>query len=264
MKPTIRRLLPVLAFATAAWGQCPTSTFLDVSKYAGAGAGYPKPTLEVTCENEQLVVRSNGIPHYEFVAVTPNALVASSATYRVPLKPQRAAEPTSIPLLGRAGFAVNGIAFFGPNEGATPAVERFGDPIYNAIMDECMGHTANEYHYHAFNQACLVDGLKDGQPSPTLGYALDNFPILGPWECAGADCTKVIRMKSSWDKTGDPAIKAWEAYTYVPKDGPEYLDRCNGHTDPKGDYHYHATSTFPYIIGCYAGVVTTPAAPGGG
>lgn len=22
---------------------------------------------------------------------------------------------------------------------------------------------------------------------------------------------------------------------------------------PNGDYHYHATDTFPYILGCYAG-----------
>lgn len=259
------KLILILAAGTAfAQTTCPTNVFLDVSKYPGAGAAYPKPTLQVTCTADQMTVRGNGIPQYEFVPVTPNALAAANNVFTITTKPQKAGEVTPIPLLGTAGFAVNGIPFFGPNEGAVPQLERFGDPIYNAIMDECMGHTAMQYHYHAFNQACLVDGYRDGQPSPVLGYALDGYPIHGPYECADADCSKVIVMKSAWERTGDPKIKAWEAYTFVPKESAEYLDQCNGHQGPKGDYHYHSTNTFPYIIGCYAGVVRLQQGPGGG
>ncbi len=38
------------------------------------------------------------------------------------------------------------------------------------------------------------------------------------------------------------------------------LDECNGQVGPEGDYHYHATETFPYILGCYNGAPT----PNGG
>ena len=59
-----------------------------------------------------------------------------------------------------------------------------------------------------------------------------------------------------------PELDAWDAYRFVPKDGPEYLDRCNGHSaeDHGGKYHYHATATWPYIMGCFSG---TPSADAG-
>ena len=60
-------------------------------------------------------------------------------------------------------------------------------------------------------------------------------------------------MESGYKKIGDPEINAWDAYRFERQSGPEHLDRCNGHTGPGGDYHYHSTATFPYIIGCYSG-----------
>jgi hypothetical protein len=257
----------LLAICGPAAGQsaedCPTDALLDVSKYPGAGEQYAKPKVEGGCEGDQFIVRSNGIPHYQFVQITPGPLVEQQSVFRVPRTPELAEEPTSLPFLGRAGFAVNGIAFFGPNEGPVPAVERYGDPIYNSIMDECMGHTANEYHYHAFYQPCLAPGTGPGSPSPVLGFALDGFKIYGPYGCADADCRRVVKYRSGWDQTGDPSINAWDAYTYQERDDPERLDRCNGHTGPLGDYHYHSTDSFPYIIGCYSGTPALEQRPGG-
>lgn len=264
-----RPFIPLLAFALPlqAWAadeDCAVAeNLLDVSKFSGPGEQYEKPRVEAACEDDEVVIRSNGMPHYEFVQVTPRPLVAQDHVFRIPRHPKLADEPTSIPFLGRAGFAINGVSFFGPNEGPVPAVERYGDPIYNSIMDECLGHTANEYHYHAFHQPCLTDGVREGQPSPVLGYAFDGFPIRGPFGCADKECREVIRMQSGYKKIGDPSINAWEAYRYEKHDGPKHLDRCNGHTGPKGDYHYHSTSTFPYIIGCYSGTPILEQAPGG-
>ena len=34
------------------------------------------------------------------------------------------------------------------------------------------------------------------------------------------------------------------------------LDACNGHTGPDGNYHYHATRTYPYLNGGFHGTVT--------
>ena len=253
--------IPFLLFALASVsaaqsGPCLADAFLDVSEAPGAGPAYPRPHVEATCEGDELVVRANGIPHYEFVQVTPNPLLERNNEFRLPAKPSLADKPVPIPLLGGIGVAVNGIVIFGPNEGPVPAEEQFGDPVFNAIMDACMGHTAQEYHYHAMVQRCLSLGAKDGDPSPILGFGYDGIPIRGPWGCIDADCNKVVRHRSSWEKVREPHQDAWDAYEYVEKDGPEYLDACNGHAHDDGDYHYHVTETWPYILGCYSGTPT--------
>ena len=250
------------SLAAAQSPPCLADAFLDVSKAPGAGPEYARPRVDATCEGGELVVRSNGIPHYEFVQVTPNPLRAQDREFRLPASPQLAPRKTPIPLLGSIGLAVNGVVIFGPNEGPVPTEEQFGDPIFNAIMDACMGHTAGEYHYHALVQKCLSEGVQPGEPSPVLGFGFDGFPIRGPWGCADSECSDVIRFRSSWEQVREPHQDAWDAYEYVQKEGKEYLDACNGHTGPKGDYHYHVTETWPYVLGCYAGA--PPGRPGGG
>ena len=255
MKRTCLLLILTALAAQAQSGPCLADAFLDVSDAPGAGPPYPRPRVEAACEGEHLVIRSNGIPHYEFVQVTPNPLVEQDHEYRLPVEPRMLEEPVPIPLLGGIGVAVNGIPMFGPNEGPVPVEEQFGDPVFNAIMDTCMGHTAGEYHYHAMVQRCLSTGVKDGDPSPILGFGYDGIPIRGPWGCADAECTEVLRHRSSWEKVREPHQDAWDAYDYVEKDGAEYLDACNGHshTGQDDDYHYHITETWPYILGCFAG-----------
>lgn len=248
-------LLAVVAVPLAAEDlPCPTDVFLDVEQFPGAGDDYPKPRIEVECADDTLVVRSNGIPHYEFVQITPNPLLETNREYRFPLSPKLAEMPTPIPLLGTVGVAINGIPFFGPNEGGVP-YPGFGDPIYNSIMDACMGHTAREYHYHALVEACLAADIKPGEPSPILAYAADGFAVYGPYGCADQECSTVVKFKSSWKQLRDPEIDAWDAFRYEPRQGAEYLDRCNGHggDDHGGRYHYHVTESWPYILGCFSG-----------
>lgn len=255
-------------------GSCwQAETLLDVSKAPGAGQGYPAPTLSGHCTDTYFVVDTNNIPHYTFVQTTPNPLKEAATHYEIPLKPAMAAATTALPLLGTAGFAVNGMPFFGPNEGAQPIDSAWGDPIYNGLMDACLGHTADTYHYHSMLEKCLVATGLVAEPwtnpdpaantaSPIIGWALDGFPIYGPRDCKDASCAEVAVMLSSYAKTGDPKTNAWDAYTYMAHAGdPTYLDECNGHVGPKGDYHYHVTSGFPYILGCYKG---TPNGAGGG
>ena len=246
-------------------------TILDVSDAPGAGADYAAPELAAVCEGDELVVTGNGIPTYSYVSMTPNPLQVINQEYRIPLDPQIAAQTTDIPLLGVAGFAVNGMPWFGPNEGAFP--DPYGDPIFHGITDGCMGHTAQEYHHHALAQKCLTQAavaasepwtLADPdptQPSPVLGWALDGFPIYGPYGCTDADCNDVVEMQSSWVQIGDPSTYAWDAHEYQEQQGDQYLDRCNGRVQPDGSYGYHATATFPYILGCYTG---TPGDDAGG
>jgi hypothetical protein len=248
--------------------ECPqVLSMLDVSKAPGAGDAYAKPTLSATCTDTTFIVDSNGIPHYTFIPITPNPLVEQPGHYEIPRNPVVAAASTPLAQLGGVGFAVNGLPLFTPSEGPQPAQQAFGDPVYNGIMDPCMGHTADRYHYHALEEKCMrPSGLvsepwKNPDPpaneaSPIVGWALDGFPIYGPMECADAECASVIEIQSGYEKIGDPTTNAWDAYAWKEHAGdPAFLDECNGHVGPEGDYHYHATAGFPYIIGCYKGTV---------
>lgn len=253
-------------------------TILDVSKAPGAGPGYAAPSVSGHCTDTMFVVESNGIPHYTFVQITPNPLQAQNFHWEIPRNPAPAAATTKVPLLGLAGFAVNGLPFFGPNEAAQPAEEAWGDPIYNGIMDACLGHTSDQYHYHSMLVKCLTASGLVAEPwmnadppadeeSPIIGWAMDGYPIKGPQECADAACGSVVEMKSGYDMIGNPKTNAWDAYAWNAHPGDAtYLDECNGHTGPKGDYHYHATEGFPYIIGCYHGTPggTQQGGPDGG
>lgn len=253
--------------AGCATADCPqAATMLDVSKAPGAGDAYPKPALTAKCVGDKFVVESNDIPPYTFVQTTPNPLKANTEHFEIPRTPVYTAQTTDIPLLGVAGFAVNGLPFFGPNEAAQPANEAYGDPIYNGLMDACLGHTSpGEYHYHSMLVKCLDESSLVSEPwmnadppadvaSPVIAWALDGFPIYGPLECTDGSCATVVELKSGYDKIGDPTSHAWDAYKWGAHDGDSaYLDACNGHTGPGGDYHYHATATFPYILGCYHG-----------
>ena len=284
---------------------CMADHFLDLSGQAGAGDGYEKASVTATCEGEVMVVSSNGMPHYQFVSVTPNPLNPVAFNAELPIDPQVAQVTTDIALLGTIGVAVNGAVFFGPNEGEFP--DPYGDPQLNAITDGCWGHTANAYHYHALRDECLgPDSLvaqpwtnpapDGGSPSPVLGFALDGFPVYGPYGCLDEACTNVVKMKSSWEATGyekigcesdadcgdgfqcgkaivggeEVMICGSETYAWdhnectkpsCQEGQGEWLDECNGRFGADGTYRYHATDTFPYILGCYKG---TPVAQGGG
>jgi hypothetical protein len=114
--------------------------------------------------------------------------------------------------------------------------------------DQCAGHTSagGVYHYrslpgdtraqaHYSSQvggidycAGLADQLKDEEGghkhSPLIGFALDGIPIFGPLSVAGRP--------------------------------PADLDDCNGHVDTDHPYyHYHATTSYPYLVGCFRGCV---------
>ena len=242
---------------------CPTANFPAVSADP-ANAAYPDPTLAVYCEGDEVIVEANGIPAYEFVEMTPNPLTEQDWAWHFPRYPEVAAAPSTIPLLGAAGIAVNGLPIYGPNEAQFP--DPYGDPVYNQIVDFCKGHTGGQgdYHYHALLVACLTGDTPAGEPDPVIGYSFDGFEIRGPMGCSDASCTSTVEYQSGWVQTGDPSTYAWDNHEYQGGDDPTILDECNGHVGPAGDYHYHATASFPYILGCYTGTATNNIVGGGG
>lgn len=219
-----------------------------------SNTAYPAPQIEASCTETELLIKSNGIIGYRFVPITPNALQAQDYNWKIPLTPTPLETPVDVALIGAIGVAVNGLPLFGPNEAERP--DPYGDPIYNAIVDECLGHTApgGVYHYHALVEACIVARASAAdEPSPIIGYAFDGYAIYGSKGCKDTACTEVVTFKSGWKQTGDPSTYAWDNHAFEEDDDELTLDKCNGHTGPNGDYHYHATATFPYILGCHHG-----------
>ena len=241
---------------SAAPSGCPAGNFPDLSTSVGAGSGYDKPAISASCANNMLTVKSNGMISYPFTPKTPNSLKTQNWTWTIPISPAIAKSTTAINTkMGTIGFTVTGIPIYGPMEGPVPAAEAYGDPIYNAILDSCGGHTgpSSEYHDHYLG----LDAQCNLSQRKVLGYALDGFPIYNAQGCLNAACTKTATFKSGYVKTKDPKTDAWGSYTYKSGQKGNVLDACNGRKEPDGTYGYHATTTFPYIIGCYKGTPVT-------
>ena len=244
------------------YSDCPSDTFLDVATFDGPGGDYPAPELNVTCTDEIMTVESNNIPHYEFVAITPNDLTAQDDVYEIPLNPVYADSPTATPRLGALAVAINGGSINGPSEAAIPPDQAFGDPVFNGILDDCLGHVGQSYHFHALLESCLAPDSDPTAASPVLGWSIDGFAIHGGRGCIDLACDDVVTFLSGYEQIGDPTTNATEAYAYTPSDDPAVLDECNGRIGPDGVYRYHTTVGYPYIMGCYHGEVTG-SAPGG-
>lgn len=234
----------------------------DIGDWGNAGAGYPAPTLSAACEGDDFVIRSNGIPTFEFVPITPNDLAAQTYELRMPRNPAAAAAPTDVPLLGAAAVTVTGLPIFGPTENPMDGYrDPYLDDMLRNLLDECNGHTAPRgvYHFHA-RPTCLVTALGGESVGLVIGFAFDGYPILAPVVCDDADCTTTHRVTSSWRSTlatYDETTRgpAWDIHEHV--DGLGDLDACNGLAidDPDADYDYayFATDSFPYFMGCYHG-----------
>ena len=239
-------------------GECPTARFPNLSGSVGAGSGYAKPSISVSCTDSVVTVSSNNMISYTFVAKTPHALAAQSYTWKIARNPAVAASPTSIggttPTMGTLGFTTTGLAIFGPTEGPYPAAAPYGDPNYNGLLDTCGGHAGpgDAFHNHVLYQiaACNLSSLA------VLGYAIDGFPIYGPTACLNVACTSTGTVRSGYTKIGNPASNVWSAYSYTASSDALVLDACNGRTQPDGSYGYHAVTSFPYILGCLKGTAT--------
>ncbi len=244
----------VASVGTAAVGlvasACPVGQFVRDLRGHPANTGVPAPAMTVGCSDTQVVVRTNGIPTFPFVAKTPNPLRVQDFTFRFPLTPVVAEMPGALNL-GAIGVAVDGLPIYGPFE--APA-QGTADPLADGILDSCGGHTgpAGDYHIHA-TPACLPTELM-ATPGTVLGYALDGFPIMSPLLCADDDCATIVAVRSSYQQVST-ARMVWSRYGYV--EGLGDLDRCNGMRGPDGEYRYYAVTTFPYFLACYTGEVGT-------
>ena len=179
------------------------------------------------CDANTAFVESDGLPttHNMMVGIIswqqqvplPQAYEGDN-TWQIPLDPELSDNPISGAsdlFRGAIALAVNGVPIFN-------ALNNRGDDAYLAgELDEWGGHSGrgDDYHYHI---APIHLQAVAGTDQP-IAYALDGFPLYGLTE-----------------PDGSPVVD---------------LDAFNGHFDDDGNYHYHATETYPYINGGMRGVV---------
>ncbi|MEM7735996.1 MAG: YHYH protein [Deinococcota bacterium] len=179
------------------------------------------------CDANTAFIESNGLPttHNMMVGILswqqqvplPQPYTGDNA-WQIPLNPELADTPISGAndlFRGAIALAVNGVPIFN-------ALNNRGDDAYVAgELDQWGGHSGrgDDYHYHTA-PTHLQDIVGIDHP---IAYALDGFPIYGLTEADGSPVT--------------------------------VLDEFNGHFDAEGNYHYHATETYPYINGGMRGVV---------
>lgn len=134
---------------------------------------------------------------------------------------------------GVTGVAVNGVLFM--------------NHALAHVFDDCLGHVDPDhiYHYHG-PPTCLLNARNstarsawwfDGgwpvtaSPSTLIGWALDGWPIFGPYDEHG------VLMIGSGGRAGGVT-----------------LDECNGKFLADGSYGYFTTPSYPYSVACFRGV----------
>jgi hypothetical protein len=147
--------------------------------------------------------------------LNPNRITSQSLTFKIPISPVKAGSTTATPL-GPIGVSLNGVPFF--NQYAAQRAT-----LTNEInsFDQYNGHPQQQgqYHYHVEPTYLTAKKGKD----VLLGFLLDGFPVYGPMENGKA--------------ISNSDLDAFHGHSHATKDYPN------------GIYHYHITSTDPYING---------------
>ena len=111
--------------------------------------------------------------------------------------------------MGTSGILLNGVSLYNANDGNS--YNNSGFWYRNAFFfeaysfDTCIGHPSvgtgtvisGLYHHHAL-PVCFSTANSTSGHSPLLGYALDGFPIYGPYGYSNAtDANSAVKQLSS-------------------------------------------------------------------
>ena len=184
------------------------------------------PEVKIRSDARYFYVESDSIPdHGMMVGITawqqqvpiPQPYAGDNA-WQIPLHPVPARNPMSAKshfFRGAIALAVNGVPIYNP-------IKNDGrtDTFTAGELDNWGGHCGrgDDYHYH-IAPVHLQHLVGAGRP---VAWALDGYAIYGFTEADGA----TVRG----------------------------LDALNGHSHG-GEYHYHATKTYPYLNGGFHGEV---------
>jgi YHYH protein len=222
--------------STDAVVETPTTTAIPLTRVSFIDSAYApyKPAISTFSDANYFHINSGGFPVASGTTPAHNIMVGITSwqqqvpvpqnytgtnSWSIPLQPVYAAIPAST----KTNFMKGAIA-----------VAANGMPIFNALnnrgedaflfgeLDDWGGHCgkADDYHYHT--APLHLSGTSGLLP---IAFALDGFAVYGAKEADGNTMAA--------------------------------LDTCHGHIYNNGTYHYHGTSTYPYIIGAMKGKVTS-------
>ena len=251
-----------------------SSTYCDT---CGADASYQE-TIDTSGTYAKRTVVSNGCPnHYNYCtgkdtgtcgAVgaegTGTEALVQTYSFDIPASPIIATSVDTTPecVTDSIGIALNGVPIYSGAVSASCDILDVSDSSAEwTSFDFCGGHgrclandCTGDYHYH-FPPSCLetqIGKLSDGH-SPLLGWALDGFPIYGPFGPGG-----VVMAHASQGCSGTYCLDACSGleldisglddfkYRYY-FNGP-LSDLTSLPTDPKP-----ATTDYPFAFKCYKG-----------
>jgi hypothetical protein len=265
-------------------------------------------SVSITMNETHITISTNGLPDHDFestLACSQANDCAAAQTYEwvIPRSPVNDTtgghDATNCPeangdyecaaALGEVAVAINGVPFYGPEDGPGGDAVASHHGVYNEDrqpieLGVCHAHSGQggTFHYHAdanclhwhpdagetihdydiSTPAAVAQNTANGSHSAVIGVAMDGYPIYGLWGYDGQ--MNVVEMKSSYKlKAGETGYNGIDDYEYV--QGLGDLDVCNGHFGPtpefpEGIYHYHSTMMngqsemgFPYFLLCYHG-----------
>jgi len=245
----------------------------------------------VEVQDSFVIVRSAGISLRHLGLLQPAPRFGDAAReflFRIPRRPEAETARRSRVPAGVAGVFLNGVPIYNPFEALSYNGANLWhyDPV--AASDDgtltAAGHPRPE-RTHAAVAGLLERLIGEGtRHSPLIGFALDGYPVYGPWSTSNPDGTGALRrMRSSYrlraltqrrewpDGTvltpeqygpevvaSDPLGTFAEDYEYAPGSGD--LDESNGRFSvtpeyPNGTYAYFLTTdargrlAYPYLIG---------------
>ncbi|MDB9834746.1 YHYH protein [Candidatus Poseidoniaceae archaeon] len=265
-------------------------------------------SVSITMNETHITIVTNGLPDHDFESTLAcsqgnDCTRAQNYEWIIPRSPVNDTtgghDATNCPeangdyecaaALGEVAIAVNGVPFYGPEDGPGGdavasqhgAYEEDRQPI---VLGVCHAHNGQggTFHYHAdanclhwhpeegetmfdydvSTPAAVAQNTANGSHSAVIGVSMDGYPIYGLW--GYDDQMDIVEMKSSYKlKEGETGYNGIDDYVYV--QGLGDLDVCNGHFGPTpefpdGIYHYHSTMMngegdigFPYFLLCYHG-----------
>ncbi len=232
----VRYLMPLMlvALATLTYGFTTQLTATDPAFLNSAFAPFSS-SVSTTYDNTYFYVHSKGIPnHTMMVGISnhgwqqqvpiPQCYINDNA-WSIPLNPVMASSPIPIDAVhftrGAIGIAANGVPIF--NYHTNTGVDSYLD----GQLDNYGGHCGrgDDYHYHI--APLHLYSLGQMQSTLPCAFGFDGYAVYGSVEPDGSPMNP--------------------------------LDSNHGHIGTNGVYHYHGTSTAPYMIGNFVGQVTEDA-----
>ena len=194
-------------------------------------------------------VSVNSPNHSPTTVAALNAIVCNiSGQSTVPTASAFTLSQNSVPAGALAGIAVDGVSILNVNslnnvDPFFPNPSSFG----SEGADQCLSHPAGmgEYHYHVAS-GCMVN--------PPSGNLSNCSPNIG---CLNNVGSYSVQMFSSYRTLTVIGIAKdghviYGPYTSAGVQVTSGFDICNGmFYDSIGNYGYFATSTYPYVTGCF-------------